>query len=142
MRGASKVFKEQWLQPVLAADQPGNESLPLTFPPHSSRNYRRGLDTAFAGGAPECPPWRVGEALPLDPTGHLPHQATPPSLGAVAAPPHTQKQTQGGCQSKQAKKHGPNERTEQSSRKRAKLTGDGQPRCRVQNTGYQDAQRT
>ena len=49
-----------------------------------------------------------------------------------------QKQTQGGCQNEKTKKHGPNERTDPNSRKRAKQNGDKQPiRCRVQNTGYQ-----
>ena len=40
------------------------------------------------------------------------------------------------------KKHGPNERTDQNSRKITKQPGDRQPiRCRVQNTGNQDAHR-
>ena len=39
------------------------------------------------------------------------------------------------------KKYGPNERTEQNSRKRLKQNGDKQSiRYRVQNTGYKDAQ--
>ena len=38
-------------------------------------------------------------------------------------------------------KHGPNERTEQNSRKGTKENGDVQPtRCRIQNIGYNDAQ--
>ena len=38
------------------------------------------------------------------------------------------------------KKRDPNERTEKNSRKRAKENGDKQSiRCRVQNTGYEDA---
>ena len=41
---------------------------------------------------------------------------------------------QGGCQNKMTKKHGPNERTDQNSRKRMKQNGDEQSiRCRVQN---------
>ena len=37
--------------------------------------------------------------------------------------------------------HGPNEKTDQNSRKRTKQNGDKQSiRCRVQNTGYKDAQ--
>ena len=37
----------------------------------------------------------------------------------------------------------PNERTDQNSRKRTKQKGDKQSlRCRVQNTGYKDAQGT
>ena len=49
------------------------------------------------------------EAVPLDPTGHLLHKATLPIPGDIAALPNTQKQTQ---------KHGPNEITEQNSRKK------------------------
>ena len=38
------------------------------------------------------------------------------------------------------KKHAPNERTEQNSRKRTKQDGDKQSaRCRVQSTDYRDA---
>ena len=60
--------------------------------------------------------------------------------GVKVALPNTQKQTQKGCQIEETKKHGPNERTEQNPRKRAKQNGDNQPiRCRVQNTGNQDA---
>ena len=41
------------------------------------------------------------------------------------------------------KKYGPNEGTEQNPRKRTEQNGDNQPiRCRVQNTGVHDAQRT
>ena len=50
---------------------------------------------------------------------------------------------QGGCQNEQTNKHGPNERTGQNSRKRAKQNANKQfIRCRVQNTGYKDAQVT
>ena len=57
--------------------------------------------------------------------------------------PNTQKQTQGGCQNEETKKHGPNKRIDQNSRKKAKQNGDKQSiRCRVQNTGYKDAQGT
>ena len=60
-----------------------------------------------------------------------------------AALPNTQKQIQGGCQNKETKKHGPNERTDQNSKKRAKQNGDKQSMsCRVHNTGYNDAQGT
>ena len=63
--------------------------------------------------------------------------------GVKAALPNTQKQTQGGCQNKETKKYGPNERTDQNSRERAQQNGDKQTvRCRVQNTGYKDAQGT
>ena len=63
--------------------------------------------------------------------------------GVKTALPNTHKQTQGGCQIEETKKYGPNKITEQNSRKKTKQKGDNQPiRCRVQNTGYQDAQRT
>ena len=40
---------------------------------------------------------------------------------------------------RKTEKHGPNERTEQNSRERAKQNGDKQStRCRVQNTSYKD----
>ena len=40
-------------------------------------------------------------------------------------------------------KHGPTERTDQNSRKKTKQNGDKPSiRCRVQNTGYKDAQGT
>ena len=40
------------------------------------------------------------------------------------------------------KKYGPNERIDQNSIERTKQQGDSQPiRCRVQNTGNQDAHR-
>ena len=55
-------------------------------------------------------PARVrGEAALLDPIGHLLHQATVPRNGVKAVLPNTWKQTQGGCQNKETKKHGPNE---------------------------------
>ena len=63
--------------------------------------------------------------------------------GVIAALQNTQKQTKGGCQNEETKKHGPNERTDQKSRKRAKGNGDKQfIRYRVQNTGYKDGQGT
>ena len=40
--------------------------------------------------------------------------------GVKAALPNTQKQTPGGCQIEETKKHGPNERTEQNPTKRTK----------------------
>ena len=40
--------------------------------------------------------------------------------GVKAALPNTQTQTQGRCQIEETKKHGPNERTNQNSRKRAR----------------------
>ena len=44
----------------------------------------------------------------------------------LAALHNTQKQTQGGCQNEETKKHSPNERTDQNSEKRAKQNGDKQ----------------
>ena len=60
-----------------------------------------------------------------------------------AALANRKKQTQGGCQNEETKKHGPNERTDQNSRKRTTQNGDKQSlRCRVQNTVNRDAQGT
>ena len=57
--------------------------------------------------------------------------------------PNTQKQTQGGCQNEETKKHVSNERTDQNSRKRTKQNrGEQSLRRRIQNTGYKDAQGT
>ena len=59
----------------------------------------------------------------------------------MASLPNSQKQTQGGCQNEETKKYGSNERTDQNSRKRTKQKGDKQSiRCKVQNSGYKDAQ--
>ena len=82
--------------------------------------------------------------------GSTPHNLLVPFLqqvmllrqGVKAALLITQKQIQGGCQMEKTKKYGPNERTEQNTRKEDKQNGDSQPiRCRINNTGYQDAQR-
>ena len=76
-----------------------------------------------------------GEAVPLNPIGHLLHQATVPRHRVIAALPNTWKQTQGGCQNEQTKKHGPNERRDQNFRKKATQNGDKQSiRCRFQKT--------
>ena len=40
-----------------------------------------------------------------------------PKQGVKAALPNTKKQTQGGGQNKETKKHGPNERADQNCRK-------------------------
>ena len=40
--------------------------------------------------------------------------------GVIATLPNTQKQTEGSCQNEETKKHGPNERPDQISRKRTK----------------------
>ena len=79
----------------------------------------------------------TGEAVPLGPIECLLHKAMLPRPGDIAALPNIEKQTQGGCQNEETKKHGPNERTEQNSQKRTKPNGGKQSiSCRVQNTGY------
>ena len=74
----------QWLQPVPVADQPGGKSLSLT---------NQGSTTTITDECTlpmqevhlECPAQVNGEAVPLDPTGHLLSQApTPPSLEDIA----------------------------------------------------------
>ena len=72
----------------------------------------------------EYPACVIREAVLLGPIGHLLHQATLPRQGVIAALHNTQKQTQGGCQNEETKKHGPNERIEQNSRKRTKQNED------------------
>ena len=58
-----------------------------------------------------------------------------PRQGVIAALPDTYNQTQVGCQNEEANKHGPNERTDQNSRKKTKQNEAKQSiRCRVQNT--------
>ena len=58
----------------------------------------------------------IRETASLDPTGQLLYKATLPKLGVIANLPNTQKQTQNG----ETKKHAPNKRTGEISRKRAK----------------------
>ena len=61
-----------------------------------------------------------------------------PRHGVIVALPNIWKQTQ---ENKEIKKYDPNKRTDQNSRKRTKRNGDKQSiRCRVQNSGYKDAQ--
>ena len=91
--------------------------------------------------APQVLSVGVGEAVLLDSAGHLLHQAMLPRHGVKATLPNTLKETQGGCQNEETKEHGPNERTDQKSRKVTKQNGDKQSiRCRAQNTGYKDAE--
>ena len=91
----------------------------------------------------EYPACVIREAVLLGPIGHLLHQATLPRQGVIAALHNTQKQTQGGCQNEETKKHDVNERRDQNSRKRTKQSADEQSiSCRIQNTGYKDAQGT
>ena len=47
-----------------------------------------------------------------------------PRQGVIAALTNTEKQTQGGCQNEETKKHSPDERTECNSRKITKQNGD------------------
>ena len=105
-------------------------------------NYNRRVYTTQIRNTPEQPSQVNRETVPLDPTGQLllaKGQSTGP--GYIAVLPNTQKQTQGGCQNEGAKKHVPDERTEQNSRKRNRQNGDKQSgKCRVQNTSYKDAQ--
>ena len=82
-------------------------------------------------------PWLLPKAL-LHPTYLCTflQQATLLRQGVKAALPNTQKQTQGSCQNEETKKYGPNERTEQNSRKRTIQNRDKQSmRCRIQNNG-------
>ena len=83
----------------------------------------------------ECLAQVNGEAVPLDPTGHVQQKAT------LIDQTNTYKQTQGSGQNEETKKSVPNERTEQNSRKRTKQNGNKQStRCRIQNIGDKDAQ--
>ena len=60
-----------------------------------------------------------------------------PRLGDSEDLPTTQKQTHRGSQNEETKKHIPNERTRENSRKRTKPNGGKQSTIhRVQNTGY------
>ena len=51
---------------------------------------------------------------------HFLQQDTLLIQGVKAVLPNTQKQTKGGCENEETKKYGPNEGTEQNSRKRTK----------------------
>ena len=58
--------------------------------------------------------------MPLDSTGHLLHYTMLPRKRVIAAVPnllYLQKEIQGGCQNEETKKHGPNERTDQTPEK-------------------------
>ena len=52
------------------------KSLPLICQQQSRLNYKRRVYSAHTEGALECPAWVIGEAVPLDHTGHLLHEAT------------------------------------------------------------------
>ena len=77
-----------------------------------------------AGVAPGEPSLGIKGSVPLDPTEHLLYEDTLPSPGNGAALLNTQKQKQGGCQNEETKKRGPNERTDQNSRKRTTQNED------------------
>ena len=114
------------------------KSLPLICQQPRRLNYNRRVCSAHTTGASQLPT--------LDDRGGCatgPYR-TPTTLS------HTTKtgshssstyiETNTGKLPKRGDKHGPNERIEQNSRKRAKRNGDKQSiRCRVQNTGYKDA---
>ena len=95
------------VQPISAADWP-------------RLNYKRRVYSAHTKGTLHIPSLGDRGGCATGP------YRTPTTLGHTirhrvkAALPNTQKQTQGGCQNKETKKHSPNERTDQSSRKRAK----------------------
>ena len=120
---------------VILPSQSGVQSLPLTCQQQSRLNYKRRVYTSLMGvegtpGAPHSGAW--GDSL----IGHLIHKSTIQRLGDVAALPDTSKQTWGGRQNEETVKHGPNERTEQNSRKGTKQNADKpSTRHRVQNTG-------
>ena len=50
--------------------------LPLICQQQPRLNYKRRVYSAHTEGALECPAWVIGEAVPLDHTGHLLHEAT------------------------------------------------------------------
>ena len=61
----------------------------------------------------------------------------------IAALPHTSKQTQGGCQNEETKKHDPNERTDQTPEKQLnKMEISNLSDAEFKKMGYKDAQRT
>ena len=49
------------------------KSLPLICEKQPRLNYKRRVYSAYMKGAPRVPAWVIGEAVPLDPTGHLLH---------------------------------------------------------------------
>ena len=87
---------------------PGSSTVPSpNLPPTQSHKAVKGVAS----------PWRISKAL-LHTIYRCLLQGVKPTL------PDTQKQTQGSCQIKETKKYGPNERTEQNSRKKTKPNRD------------------
>ena len=78
------------------------------------------------GTSLEHPAQVIKETLSLGSTGHLLHKAILPRLGDIEELPNTQKQTQRGSQNGETRKHAPNERTGEISRKRTKLNREKQ----------------
>ena len=74
----------------------------------------------------EYPAWVKREVVLPDPTEYLLHKTTLQSPKCVADLPNTKKQTQGGYQNEETKKHVPNERTKQKTRKIMKQNADKQ----------------
>ena len=73
-------------------------SLPLICQQQSRLNYNRRVCLAHTKGTPQVPSLGDGEAVPLDPMGHLLHKSTLPTPRVKVALFNTQKQTQGSCQ--------------------------------------------
>ena len=63
-------------QPLLAAAQPGGQSLPVTLTAIKAQLQQDCSPSPHRGCA-----WMTGEAVPLCPTGHLLHKSTLSSLG-------------------------------------------------------------
>ena len=64
-------------------------SLPWTCQQQPRLNFKRVYTQPTQRVHPEYPIWMIGEAVPLEPTGHLLHQATLPKWGVIAALPNT-----------------------------------------------------
>ena len=60
---------------------------------------------------------KIKDTASLDPTGHLLHKAILPRVGVIENVTTTLKQTERGTQNGKSKKHGPNERRGEISRK-------------------------
>lgn len=88
---------------TLIKAQPQQESI------HSPHWVREHLKSAA---------YMLGVALPLDLTEHLSHKAMLPSPRDIAVLSNMWKQTQGGRQNEETKKHVANKRAEPNSKKR------------------------
>ena len=98
------------------------QSLPLTREQQSRLSYNRGRHTAHMGRWSTPAGW-LGRLChwALQSTHHI----RPPcrDWGAEQIYVTHRKEPQGGCQNEEAKKHAPDERIEQNSRKKPKLNG-------------------